>query len=297
MVQVENEVGLLRDSRDRSPEAEAAWRSAGAAGRCSTISWHTRASSDPSWPRSGPGRATGSRARGRRSSATTGRRTRSSWPGGSRATAAPSRPPARRSRPLPMYANAWLGPQPGQPHAGDYPSGGPVGRVIDVWKAAAPSLDLVAPDIYVDDAKPVLARLRPAGQPGVRSRVAVRHRPDVLGARAPPGAGLLGVRRRPRPPGRPARPRVRPARRDGGRHHGRPGRGTDRRRPPRRRRDRAAVLRSAATTVVARNSRALLGRMLLDAGVGEPPPRPRHPARPTAVRTVRRRPTRAPSPS
>ena len=55
-----------------------------------------------------------------------------------------------------MYANAWLGPQPGQPQAGDYPSGGPVGRVIDVWKAAAPSLDLVAPDIYVDDAKPVL---------------------------------------------------------------------------------------------------------------------------------------------
>src|SRR4051794_27303956 len=27
MVQVQNEVGLLRDSRDRSPEAEAAWRS------------------------------------------------------------------------------------------------------------------------------------------------------------------------------------------------------------------------------------------------------------------------------
>ena len=50
-------------------------------------------------------------------------------------------------------------------------------------------------------------RLRPAGQPGVRPRVAVRRRPDVLGARAPPGARLLGVRRRPRPPGRPARPR------------------------------------------------------------------------------------------
>jgi hypothetical protein len=58
---------------------------------------------------------------------------------------------------LPMYANAWLGPQPGQPDAGQYPSGGPTRRVIDVWKAAAPSLDLVAPDIYVDDAAPVLA--------------------------------------------------------------------------------------------------------------------------------------------
>ena len=56
-----------------------------------------------------------------------------------------------------MYANAWLGPQPGQPRAGNYPSGGPVGRVIDVWKAAAPSLDLVGPDIYVADVKSVLA--------------------------------------------------------------------------------------------------------------------------------------------
>ena len=60
-------------------------------------------------------------------------------------------------KPLPMYANAWLGPQPGQPCAGDYPSGGPTARVIDVWKAAAPSLDLLAPDIYVPDVKAVLA--------------------------------------------------------------------------------------------------------------------------------------------
>ena len=58
---------------------------------------------------------------------------------------------------LPMYANAWLGPQPGQPRAGDYPSGGPAGRVIDVWKTAAQSLDLVSPDIYIPDVKAVLA--------------------------------------------------------------------------------------------------------------------------------------------
>ncbi len=60
-------------------------------------------------------------------------------------------------KPLPMYANAWLGPQPGQPRAGNYPSGGPVGRMIDVWKAAAPALDLVGPDVYVSDVKSVLA--------------------------------------------------------------------------------------------------------------------------------------------
>ena len=184
----------------------------------------------------------------------------------------------KAAKALPMYANAWLGPQPGQPQAGDYPSGGPVGRVIDVWKAAAPSLDLVAPDIYVDDVKPVLRDYARPDNPLFVPESRCRHRPDVLGARSPPSARLLGVRRRRRPPRQPARPRLRPARRDGGRRHGGPGRGADRRRPAGGRRDRAARSRSAATTIVARNARALLGQMLLDAGVGEPPPPPPPPS-------------------
>jgi beta-galactosidase GanA len=47
---------------------------------------------------------------------------------------------------LPMFANAALirpGYQPGQ-----YPSAGPLPHLIDVWRAAAPALDFVAPDIY-----------------------------------------------------------------------------------------------------------------------------------------------------
>jgi hypothetical protein len=52
---------------------------------------------------------------------------------------------------LPMYANAWLGPQSAGDRAGAYPSGGPVPRVFDAWKAAAPHLDWLSPDIYVDD--------------------------------------------------------------------------------------------------------------------------------------------------
>ena len=47
--------------------------------------------------------------------------------------------------PLPMYVNAWL--DGGKP--GDYPTGGPVAKMHDVWRAAAPSLDAFAPDIYV----------------------------------------------------------------------------------------------------------------------------------------------------
>ena len=53
--------------------------------------------------------------------------------------------------PLPMYVNAALrGPfNPGQP--GQYASGGPTDNVLDVYKAAAPHIDLLAPDIYMPE--------------------------------------------------------------------------------------------------------------------------------------------------
>jgi len=53
--------------------------------------------------------------------------------------------------PLPMYVNGALrGPfNPGQP--GQYASGGPTDNVLDVWKAAAPNVDLLAPDIYMPE--------------------------------------------------------------------------------------------------------------------------------------------------
>ena len=47
---------------------------------------------------------------------------------------------------LPMYVNAWLGGGDGVP--GFYPSGGPQPRVIDIWKSAGTALDLYAPDLY-----------------------------------------------------------------------------------------------------------------------------------------------------
>ncbi|WP_321475945.1 DUF5597 domain-containing protein [uncultured Paludibaculum sp.] len=66
---------------------------------------------------------------------------------------------------IPMYANAWLGPQPGQDLPGKYPSGGPLARVMDVYRAAAPSLDLIAPDIYVPDFKGTCALYTRSGNP------------------------------------------------------------------------------------------------------------------------------------
>jgi beta-galactosidase GanA len=52
----------------------------------------------------------------------------------------------KKEYPLPMYVNAALirpGHQPGQ-----YPSAGPLPHLADVWRAGAPSVDFLAPDIY-----------------------------------------------------------------------------------------------------------------------------------------------------
>ncbi|TCK73745.1 DUF5597 domain-containing protein [Acidipila rosea] len=50
---------------------------------------------------------------------------------------------------LPMYVNAWLGGRDTPP--GNYPSGGPQPRVIDVWKAAGSAIDIYSPDLYASD--------------------------------------------------------------------------------------------------------------------------------------------------
>jgi beta-galactosidase GanA len=52
----------------------------------------------------------------------------------------------KREYSLPMFANAALvrpGYQPGQ-----YPSAGPLPHLLEVWRAGAPSLDMICPDIY-----------------------------------------------------------------------------------------------------------------------------------------------------
>jgi len=60
--------------------------------------------------------------------------------------------------PLPMYCNVWIKYPvhaledrdraiPGQ----EYPSGGPQQDNINIWKVAAPAIDLLAPDFYSDD--------------------------------------------------------------------------------------------------------------------------------------------------
>ena len=60
--------------------------------------------------------------------------------------------------PLPMYCNVWFAypvhalENRDRPSAGqEYPSGGPQQGNVAIWKAAAPSIDILAPDFYSDD--------------------------------------------------------------------------------------------------------------------------------------------------
>ena len=60
--------------------------------------------------------------------------------------------------PLPMYCNVWFAypvhalENRDRPSAGqEYPSGGPQQANISIWKAAAPAIDILAPDFYSDD--------------------------------------------------------------------------------------------------------------------------------------------------
>ncbi|GGH05044.1 DUF5597 domain-containing protein [Silvibacterium dinghuense] len=59
--------------------------------------------------------------------------------------------------PIPMYCNVWVRYPKGYVIRGyqepgfDYPSGGPVQTMIDLWKIEAPSIDVLAPDVYSND--------------------------------------------------------------------------------------------------------------------------------------------------
>ena len=63
----------------------------------------------------------------------------------------------KKELPLPMYVNNWLKSPRGYPvetvPGEDYPSGGPTVNMIPVWKAGAPAIDILAPDIYVPNSE------------------------------------------------------------------------------------------------------------------------------------------------
>jgi hypothetical protein len=66
---------------------------------------------------------------------------------------------------LPMYVNAALRDPLSNPSANTYESGGPTDNVIPIWKVAAPSIDLLAPDIYLSGSERVLKVLELYNRP------------------------------------------------------------------------------------------------------------------------------------
>jgi beta-galactosidase GanA len=127
MVQVENEIGMLPEARDRSKAAEADWKkpvppaALKALGTQKTGTWEEVFGASPVadelWQ---------------------------AWTFGRYFEAVTAA--GKKAYDLPMYVNAAL-PRPGAVPGG-YPSAGPLPHLIDLWRAAAPSLDMLSPDIY-----------------------------------------------------------------------------------------------------------------------------------------------------
>lgn len=141
LVQVENECGILGSARDHSPAAREAFASrvpetllkdAGDAnGSWETVFGEYAEEAFMAWHYAG--------AVGRIAHA------------------------GKEEYPLPMFVNAWLELDPWIP--GTYPSGGPQFKNHEIWKAAAPDIDIYAPDIYVDYFKEVCAEYNSDGNP------------------------------------------------------------------------------------------------------------------------------------
>jgi hypothetical protein len=173
MAQVENEVGLLGDSRDRSPAANEAFAKPVPKEFMDYLQKHKDTCCRNS-ARSGRPPASRPREPGRKSSGKACK-TDEIFMGWNYARYVDKVAEAgKREYPIPMFANAWLN-APADKGPGDYPSGGPQAHMHDIWRAGAPQLDMLGPDIYMTNFRRAGGALQPVRQPAVHSRVRRRH--------------------------------------------------------------------------------------------------------------------------
>jgi hypothetical protein len=143
-VQVENEPGILGSDRDYGPEAEREFNAPVPEGLVEAIARAEGSAAQAAW------RASGARQSG-------------AWPelfgrmAGEllsaysiaryidRIAAA-----GKQAYDLPLYTNVWLGEIGWRTPGLSYPAGGGTLSTLDVWRWAAPHLDLIAPDIYIE---------------------------------------------------------------------------------------------------------------------------------------------------
>ena len=148
MVQVENEVGVIPESRDHSAVANAAFAAAVPATLTSFLEKH-RVTLDTdlraAWEAAGAKAAGTWQEMFGNTSLTDD--LFMAWQYATYIERIAAAGKAEYS--LPMYANAALIRPNYEP--GQYNSGGPLPHSLDLWHAAAPSLDLLAPDIYFNE--------------------------------------------------------------------------------------------------------------------------------------------------
>ena len=112
MMQIENEIGMLESARDHSPLAEKAYNKERWAERYGTDEYADEKFMALSYARYVEHLAHA----------------------------------AREIHDMPLYVNAAMNSRGRRP--GEYPSAGPLAHLIDFWHEGAPSIDLLAPDIY-----------------------------------------------------------------------------------------------------------------------------------------------------
>ena len=163
MVQVENEVGVLGDARDRSPAANEAFAKPVPKELMDYLAKHKQdllPEFKQVWD-----------AAGARTSGTweevfgKGAKADEIFMGWNYARYIDTVAAAgKKEYAIPMFVNAWI-VQPEDKGPGDYPSGGPQDHMHDVWRAGAPQIDLLCPDIYLPDFAGIVARYGRSGNP------------------------------------------------------------------------------------------------------------------------------------
>jgi hypothetical protein len=148
MVQVENEVGVIPESRDHSPAAETAFAAAVPAALVHYMQ-QQRTVLNPQF-RAAWEDAGAKSAGGWQELFGSGSMTDDLFMAWQYATYIEHVAAAGKAQyPLPMYANAALIRPNYLP--GQYNSGGPLPHSMDVWHAGAPSLDFLSPDLYFNE--------------------------------------------------------------------------------------------------------------------------------------------------
>lgn len=145
MLQIENEIGMLESARDYSPDSERLFRSAVPEGLLAYMR-KNRKSLHPEFAKRWAGHG------GRKSGTWAEMFGTDDYADEIFQTyqyalyVGRLAEVARRHVAIPLYVNAALNSRGRKP--GQYPAAGPLAHLIDLWKAGAPKVDFISPDIY-----------------------------------------------------------------------------------------------------------------------------------------------------